>query len=77
MQDRRGNYWNYTYDTQGNELTATDPLSYVVTNTYNSHNMLLTAASPNAAARALRLKLPLQITGQFDSAAAADVTCSL
>lgn len=43
VQDARSKYWSYTYDTRGNMLTATDPLSHVTTYTYQATNELLTA----------------------------------
>ena len=42
--------WRYTYDADGNVLTATDPLGRVITSTYNTSGDLLT--SVDAASRA-------------------------
>lgn len=36
LTDKRGNVWNYTWDSKGNMLTKEDPLSHTTTWTYNS-----------------------------------------
>ena len=46
MQDGRGNLWQYTYDSYGNKLTATDPLGRTRAWTYNAFNEALTENGP-------------------------------
>ena len=45
MTDRRSKSWSATYDSKGNVLTSTDPLSHTVTRTFKSLNEPLTIIS--------------------------------
>ena len=47
VTDASGNVWLYTFDGNGNILTAEDPLLNIVTRAYNSHNKLLLKKSRN------------------------------
>ncbi|MFT4225348.1 RHS repeat-associated core domain-containing protein [Micropruina sp.] len=42
MTDPKGNKWSYTYDVQGNQLTATDPDKGTTTTTYNAVDIAAT-----------------------------------
>jgi len=66
-KDRRGFLWNYTYDSMGNQLTASDPYSATTTATFNSHNKPLTQTD------ALANKTTLTYDGQ-DNPLTATVT---
>ena len=44
--DQRGKTWSATYDSRGNLLTETNPLSKVWEYTYDSDNVMLTAEDP-------------------------------
>ncbi len=45
MTDPKGNKWSYTYDVQGNQLTATDPDKGTSTKTYNALDLPATVKS--------------------------------
>ncbi|HLJ68170.1 MAG TPA: RHS repeat-associated core domain-containing protein [Chloroflexota bacterium] len=46
LTTKRGYSWNFTFDSAGNMLTSEDPYSKVVTDTFSSHNRLLTRTVP-------------------------------
>ena len=45
--------WAYTYDTNGNMLTKTDPAGFVVTYTYDSNGRYLSSTDPEGGIRSL------------------------
>jgi RHS repeat-associated protein len=46
VTDKAGRSWTFTYDSRGNVLTATTPLSHATTYTYNALDLPLTVTTP-------------------------------